>query len=105
MPKDTIELGNEQLSVYEFARWAALLEAVELIAGKCEERGIDFDGPAGLRFIKPLDIQDYVNGRTDSMVVTVEKSREFERRNTFVQLEKIKQHIYEFNTHDIGLPV
>jgi hypothetical protein len=105
MPNNTIDLGSEQISVYEFARWAALFEAVELIAGKCEERGIDFDSPAGLKYIKPLDIQDYVNSRTDSMVVTIKKSREFERNNALLKIENIKKHIYEFTHADIGMPI
>ncbi len=40
-------LENKNISLYEFARWAALLEAVEIIAEKCEDRGIDFDSAEG----------------------------------------------------------
>lgn len=109
MSKDeTIDLGKEKMSLYEFARWAGLFEAVELIANKCSERGIDFDSVEGLKFIKPLDIQDYVNSRTDSMVVTIQRSRTFERDNAFTQIQRIKQNIFDFSSgksSDIGLPV
>ena len=65
--------------MYEFARWAALLEAVEVIAEKCEDRGIDFDGPEGMKYIKPLDIQDYVNNRTDTLLMKIKTARDIEK--------------------------
>lgn len=102
---DDVNLGKETMSLYEFARWAALYEAVDLIANKCEDRGIDFDSPEGLKFIKPLDMQDYVDARTDSMVMTIKKSREFEMKNAQLQIETIKQNIYDFSRGDLGLPV
>jgi len=77
--------------MYEFARWAALLEAVEIIAEKCEDRGVDFDGPEGLKFIKPLDIQDYVNNRTDALLMKIKTAREIEKNLTnikYLQIEK-----------------
>jgi hypothetical protein len=77
--------------MYEFARWAALLEAVEIIAEKCEDRGIDFDGPEGMKFIKPLDIQDYVNNRTDTLMMKIKTAREIEKNLTsikYLQIEK-----------------
>lgn len=67
------------ISLYEFARWAALLEAVEIIAEKCEDRGIDFDSPAGMKYIKPLDIQDYVDNRTDALVMKIKIARNIEK--------------------------
>lgn len=79
------------ITMYEFARWAALLEAVEIIAEKCEDRGIDFDGPEGLKFIKPLDIQDYVNNRTDALLMKIKTAREIEKNLTnikYLQIEK-----------------
>ena len=100
-----VNLGKEKMSVYEFARWAALLEAVDLIANKCEDKGIDFDSPAGLKYIKPLDMQDYVDTRTDSMVLTIERSREFELRNAQLKIDEMKQHIYDFSRGDLGLPI
>lgn len=106
MSKDAIiHLKDEKMSVYEFARWAALFEAVTLISEKCAERGIDFDSSYGLKFIKPLDIQDYVNSRTDTMILTIEKAREFERHNAMLQIDTIKKHIYDFSRRDVGLPI
>ena len=35
MINTNIKLETENMSMYEFARWASLLEAVELIASKC----------------------------------------------------------------------
>ena len=39
---------TNRITMYEFARWAALLEAVDIIAEKCEDRGINFDGVEGI---------------------------------------------------------
>ena len=92
------------MSVYEFARWASLLEAVDIIANKCSERGIDFDEPEGLKYIKPLDIQDYVNTRTDSMVMTIERAHTFELKTSQCKIDTIKQRIYTYSQGDFGLP-
>ena len=60
-PNTTETPTTNKISLYEFARWAALLEAVDIIADKCKDKGIDFDSVEGMRYIKPLDIQDFVN--------------------------------------------
>jgi hypothetical protein len=72
-------LENKNISLYEFARWAALLEAVEIIAEKCEDRGIDFDSAEGMKYIKPLDIQDYVDNRTDALLMKIKTARNIEK--------------------------
>ena len=71
---------NRSITVYEFARWAALLEAVEIIAEKCEDRGVDFNSPAGMKYIKPLDIQDYVDNRTDALIMKIKTARDIEKK-------------------------
>lgn len=70
--------ADNKISLYEFARWAALMEAVDIIAEKCEDRGIDFEGPEGMKYIKPLDIQDYVNSRTDTLLMKIKTARNIE---------------------------
>ncbi len=72
-------LESKNISLYEFARWAALLEAVEIIAEKCEDRGIDFDSTEGMKYIKPLDIQDYVDNRTDALLMKIKTARNIEK--------------------------
>lgn len=71
--------NSKSISLYEFARWAALLEAVDIIAEKCEDKGVDFDSPAGMKYIKPLDIQDYVDSRTDTLVMKIKTARNIEK--------------------------
>jgi len=71
--------SNRSITTYEFARWAALMEAVDLIAEKCEDRGVDFNGPAGMKYIKPLDIQDYVDNRTDTLLMKIQTARGIEK--------------------------
>lgn len=102
---NTIIVGNETMSIYEFARWASLFEAVELIANKCAERNIDFDSPEGLKYIKPLDMQDYVNTRVDSMVTTIERSMEFERNSVQMKIDSIKRSLRNYSRGDVGIPM
>ena len=82
-----------KISVYEFARWAALLEAVDIIAEKCEDRGIDFDSPEGIKYIKPLDIQDYVNLRTDTLVMKIKTAREIENNLKSIKCLQIEKQL------------
>lgn len=72
-------MDSNKISLAEFSRWAALLEAVDLIASKCEDRGIDFDSREGLKYIKPLDILDYVDKRADTLQTKFKTSREIEK--------------------------
>lgn len=104
MNKKHIHLNNETISLYEFARWAALMEAVELIDNKCKERGIDINTSEGGKFLKPLDIQDYIDSRTDSMVYTIEKSFNEEVKNIDYSVNTLKRSMYS-NAYDIGLPI
>jgi hypothetical protein len=84
---------TNKITIYEFARWAALLEAVDIIAEKCEDRGIDFDGPEGMKYIKPLDIQDYVNMRTDSLIMKIKTAREIENNLKSIKCLQIEKQL------------
>lgn len=81
------------ISMYEFARWASLLEAVDIIAEKCADRGIDFDGPEGMKYIKPLDIQDYVNKRTDTLLMKIQTARNVEKNLNTIKCLQIEKRI------------
>ncbi len=85
--------NTKSISMYEFARWAALLEAVEIIAEKCEDRGIDFDSPEGIKYIKPLDIQDYVNNRTDTLVMKIKTARNIEKNLMSIKHLQIEKQL------------
>lgn len=100
----TIKLKNEEMSLYEFARWASLIEAVELIAHKLEDKHINFNSKQALGYLKPLDIQDFVNTRTDSMLFTIEKAKEFEKNNlqVFFDTNNISSNRIK---SDFGLPL
>ncbi len=79
--------------MYEFARWAVLLEAVDIIAEKCEDRGIDFDSPEGIKYIKPLDIQDYVNNRTDTLIMKIKTARNIEKNLMSIKQLQIEKQL------------
>lgn len=70
-PKRTVTI--EGMGLYELCRWAALKEAVDVIADKCEERNIDFDK---FNDLKPLDILNYVDSITDVLYDKVTKQNE-----------------------------
>jgi len=91
---------NKGITMYEFARWAALLEAVEIIAEKCEDRGIDFDSPAGMKYIKPLDIQDYVDNRTDTLLMKIQTARNIEKTLINIKNLQIENRLKNFNIID-----
>jgi len=70
---------NRSITTYEFARWAALMEAVDLIAEKCTDRKIDFYSNEAMKYIKPLDIQEYVDNRTDTLLMKIQTARGIEK--------------------------
>jgi hypothetical protein len=79
------------MSLYEFSRWASLIEAVDIIAEKCKDRGIDFDSSEGIKYIKPLDIQDYVDNRADMLYNKIKTARDLEKtliNIKYLQIEK-----------------
>jgi len=84
---------TNKISLYEFARWAALLEAVNIIADKCEDRGIVFDSQEGMKYIKPLDIQDYVNIRTDALMIKIKTAREIEKNLNNIKCLQIEKQL------------
>lgn len=95
--EDTI-ITNKGISLYEFARWAALLEAVDIIAEKCEDKGIDFDSPEGMKYIKPLDIQDYVDNRTDMLVMKIKTARNIEKNLNSIKNLQIENQLKKMQT-------
>lgn len=53
----------ESMSLYQMCRWASLIDAVELVENKCNERKIDFESID----LQPLDILKYIDSRTDEI--------------------------------------
>jgi len=85
--------SNRSISTYEFARWAALLEAVDLIAEKCNDKGIDFNSNEGMKYIKPLDIQDYVDNRTDTLLMKIQTARGIEKSLNNIKCLQIEKQL------------
>ena len=58
--------SDEKMSLYEYSRWGALIEAVGVIGNH-----IDSNSPSGRRdpnWVKPIAIQKYIDERTPSML-------------------------------------
>ena len=94
------EKSSRSITTYEFARWAALLEAVDLIAEKCEDRGIDFNGPEGMKYIKPLDIQDYVDNRTDTLLMKIQTARGIEKTLSNIKCLQIESKLRKLEVYE-----
>ena len=60
-PKKSISLDG--MSLYELCRWASLIDAVELVEHKCQEKQINFETID----LQPLDILKYVDSMTDEI--------------------------------------
>ena len=69
------------------------LERVNIIADKCENKGIDFHGNEGMKYIKPLDIQDYVNIRTDALMTKIKTAREIEKNLNNIKCLQIEKQL------------
>jgi len=87
------KMPDTKITMYEFARWGALLEAVDIIADKCKDKGIDFYGKEGLRYIKPLDIQDYVNMRTDTLIMKFKTAQNVEKNLINIKCLQIEKQL------------
>ena len=68
----TIEIANqdEKMSVYEFSRWASLLEALDFITKKGDQLGLDLK--KDVKWVKPIALQKYIDERINSVVIDVE---------------------------------
>lgn len=56
--------GNEKMHIDQYAKWMCLLEAIDYIDKKCEERGADMDK---VDWVKPIALQKYIDERFHSM--------------------------------------
>ena len=95
-----INHSNRSITTYEFARWAALLEAVDIIAEKCENKGIDFNSNQGMRYIKPLDIQDYVDNRTDTLLMKINTARGIEKALNNIKSLQIEKQLRQLDIQE-----
>ena len=67
---EPVELHDgETLTLYETARWASLLQGVELIDKKARQLKIDLDN--NKTWMKPLALQKYIDEETPSMVAQI----------------------------------
>jgi len=72
-------MAFDTITLKEFSRWAALIESVDIIADKCKDRHIDFYSKEGLKYLKPLDMLDYVDHRADALYTKFKISRGIEQ--------------------------
>ena len=92
--------NTRSITSYEFARWAALMEAVDIIAEKCEDRGIDFNSNEGMKYIKPLDIQDYVDNRSDTLLMKIQTARGIEKALNNIRSLQIENKLRKLDINE-----
>jgi hypothetical protein len=64
-----VTLKDEQISVYELARWMSLMEALDVVTRNAERMKIDLNKYN--QWVKPLAFQKYINERTYGMCADV----------------------------------
>lgn len=56
--------GQEKMHIDHYARWLCLLEAIDYIDKKCEERGANMED---VDWVKPIALQKYIDERFHSV--------------------------------------
>ena len=75
----------EDMSVFEQSRWYALMEAVNIIADECEERGRDFDKIK----ISPLDVEKYIESTCDIFARKIIEEQEYHNTPTKINFQQL----------------
>lgn len=75
----------ETMTDYHFSRWASLLDAVNIIADKADDRKI----PWNKVDIKPKSCQDYIEAMCDSYALLRKRDREERLAKSAVKLASI----------------
>ena len=61
--KDKNTKKIKDLSLYEIARWYALIDAIKIVSEKCDDRKVEFSTVE----LKPLELLRYVNVVSDTV--------------------------------------
>ena len=70
--KETVRVGEEDLTVYETARWFCLLDALDLITKKSTALKVDLNDT---NWVKPIALQKYIDEMFHSVVIDVENEK------------------------------
>ena len=72
--EETVHLGDEELTLYESARWVALIDGMRTIEKQAHTLKIDLD--KGKNLIKPLALQKYVDEATPGMIAQIKNLKD-----------------------------
>jgi hypothetical protein len=83
----------EEMSSFELSRWCALMEGVNVIADKCDDKGVDFNSIE----LEPLSLRKYVEGMCDSICkqIDFEKKRAADRKIASITAEQLYGYIFD----------
>lgn len=79
----------DAMSLYEQARWCALIDAVNLIGDECDERGKDFEDVV----ISPIDVKAYIERSCDKITKDLENEYRRDMDKGLPVPEAIKKEI------------
>jgi hypothetical protein len=82
----------EEMTLFELSRWCALMEGVNIIADKCDERGQDFN----MLELEPLSLRKYVESTCDIICrqMKLQQERDKKHHNQRKALSLSKNLIY-----------
>lgn len=83
----------EEMSSFELSRWCALMEGVNIIADKCDDKKIDFNSIE----VEPLSLRKYVEGTCDSICkqIEAEKKRAVSNNIAVITARQVYQAIFD----------
>ena len=71
------KMALEDMSVFEQARWYAIVEAINIVADECEHRNKNFNAMK----ISPLDLVKYIEGTCDTYARKIEAENQTNTSN------------------------
>ena len=72
--EETVKLTNEELTLYEAARWCSLIDGMRTIEKHASRLKIDLG--KGKNLIKPLALQKYIDEQTPGMIAQVKNLKD-----------------------------
>ena len=75
----------EDMTIFEQSRWYALMEAINIIADECDERGRDFDKIK----ISPLDVEKYIESTCDIFARKIIEEQEQNSKHIKINLQQL----------------
>ena len=64
-----VKVGNEEMSLYQVARWSAMMQGLDVITKRANQLKIDLDKDKN--WLKPLALQKYIEEETPVAIAEI----------------------------------